>query len=81
MLPGSSEELSKSKSIRFVDPWNSESLEIPTRLETFRGKSWARASDHFIEVPVGRLGTPQEIADTVLWMIKTSYGELQPTSY
>ncbi|MBA7489691.1 hypothetical protein ES702_00225 [subsurface metagenome] len=25
------------------------------------------------EIPVGRLGTPDEIAETVLWMVKTSY--------
>jgi 3-oxoacyl-[acyl-carrier protein] reductase len=27
----------------------------------------------FIEIPIGRLGTPDEIADTILWMIKTGY--------
>lgn len=26
-----------------------------------------------VEIPVGRLGTPDEVAETVLWMIKTSY--------
>jgi 3-oxoacyl-[acyl-carrier protein] reductase len=25
------------------------------------------------EVPIGRLGTPEEIAETVLWMVKTGY--------
>ena len=24
-------------------------------------------------IPVGRLGTPDEIAETVLWMVKTGY--------
>lgn len=31
---------------------------------------------HLSEVPVGRLGTPDEVAETVLWMINTAYGEL-----
>jgi 3-oxoacyl-[acyl-carrier protein] reductase len=26
-----------------------------------------------LEIPIGRLGTPDEIADTILWMIKTGY--------
>jgi 3-oxoacyl-[acyl-carrier protein] reductase len=25
------------------------------------------------EIPVGRLGQPEEIAETVLWMVKTGY--------
>lgn len=25
------------------------------------------------EVPIGRLGTPEEIAETIIWMVKTSY--------
>lgn len=25
------------------------------------------------EIPIGRLGTPDEIADTILWMVKTGY--------
>jgi 3-oxoacyl-[acyl-carrier protein] reductase len=29
--------------------------------------------DYFTEIPIGRLGTPDEIAETVLWMIKTGY--------
>ena len=29
--------------------------------------------DCFTEIPIGRLGTPDEIAETVLWMIKTGY--------
>ena len=57
MLPGSSEELSKSKAAYLVH------LEDPT--------------DKFAEVPVGRLGMPGEIADTVLWMVNTSYGMVQ----
>jgi 3-oxoacyl-[acyl-carrier protein] reductase len=27
----------------------------------------------FPEIPIGRLGTPDEIAETILWMIKTGY--------
>lgn len=27
----------------------------------------------YLEIPIGRLGTPDEIAETVLWMIKTGY--------
>lgn len=26
-----------------------------------------------VEVPVGRLGRPEEIAETVLWMVRTGY--------
>jgi 3-oxoacyl-[acyl-carrier protein] reductase len=25
------------------------------------------------EIPIGRLGFPEEIAETVLWMVKTGY--------
>ena len=28
---------------------------------------------HFLEIPMGRLGTTEEIAETVLWMVKTGY--------
>lgn len=28
---------------------------------------------YVVGVPVGRLGRPEEVADTILWMIKTSY--------
>jgi 3-oxoacyl-[acyl-carrier protein] reductase len=27
----------------------------------------------WIEIPLGRLGTPYEVAGTVAWMIETSY--------
>jgi 3-oxoacyl-[acyl-carrier protein] reductase len=30
-------------------------------------------ADDFTEIPIGRLGTPDEIADTILWMINTGY--------
>jgi 3-oxoacyl-[acyl-carrier protein] reductase len=26
-----------------------------------------------IEIPIGRLGTPDEVAETILWMVKTGY--------
>jgi len=26
-----------------------------------------------LEIPVGRLGRPEEIAETVCWMVKTGY--------
>lgn len=29
--------------------------------------------NYAIGIPVGRLGTPEEIAETVLWMVKTGY--------
>ncbi|KAF2027163.1 3-oxoacyl-reductase [Setomelanomma holmii] len=48
MLPGSSEELSKTR-------------------------PWCMMLTKASEVPIGRLGTPDEIADTILWMVKTGY--------
>jgi len=30
-------------------------------------------ADNATEIPIGRLGRPDEIAETVLWMIKTGY--------
>jgi 3-oxoacyl-[acyl-carrier protein] reductase len=53
MLPGSSEELSKSMIVC-----------VSAKHEL----CWRRA-----EIPIGRLGTPDEIAETVLWMVKTGY--------
>lgn len=32
-----------------------------------------RYADLRIEIPLGRLGQPEEIAETVLWMVKTGY--------
>jgi 3-oxoacyl-[acyl-carrier protein] reductase len=26
-----------------------------------------------VEIPIGRLGFPEEIAETVMWMVKTGY--------
>jgi 3-oxoacyl-[acyl-carrier protein] reductase len=55
MLPGSSEELSKSMFLHRIH--QEEQYEL-TKI---------------LEVPIGRLGTPDEIAETILWMIKTGY--------
>lgn len=58
MLPGSSEELSKSKCSEH-DSLSFLKLELLTAFT--------------VEIPIGRLGTPDEVADTVLWVVKTGY--------
>lgn len=32
-----------------------------------------KVTNVFAEIPVGRFGQPDEIADTVLWMVRNSY--------
>ena len=56
MLPGSNEELSKSK-------------DHPSLAEGLKTVEVNR----LVEIPIGRLGTPDEIAETILWMVKTGY--------
>ena len=37
----------------------------------FRDYLYVRLTE--IEIPLGRLGRPEEIAETVIWMVKTGY--------
>lgn len=48
----------------------------------YRSNAWGVSLYHLwplthrfspIEIPMGRLGTPDEVAETVLWMVKTGY--------
>lgn len=32
-----------------------------------------RCTNLAIEIPIGRLGKPEEIAETVVWMVRTGY--------
>ena len=58
MLPGEPEALKASKFLPFVWPLNRKSsYQTDTSL-----------TQHCSEIPIGRLGTPEEIAETVLWM-------------
>ena len=59
MLPGASAELSASKS------------RIP-KLDCKLGASVWPLTDS-PEIPIGRLGKPEEIAETVIWIVKTGY--------
>jgi len=34
---------------------------------------YSSTADVHAEIPIGRLGKPQEIAETVVWMVKTGY--------
>lgn len=34
---------------------------------------WCEANNRMTEIPLGRLGQPEEIAETVMWMVKTGY--------
>lgn len=54
-----------------------ENFLLPAFLFEYDWGFLVHASNDTAEVPVGRLGTPGEVADTVLWMINTSYGTLQ----
>ena len=33
----------------------------------------SRVANQNLEIPIGRLGKPEEIAETVIWMVKTGY--------
>lgn len=59
MLPGTNEELAKS-----------EFFMRCLRLTTLMHSSMTHDK---IEIPIGRLGFPEEIAETVIWMVKTGY--------
>lgn len=55
ILPGSNEELAKSK------------------CSGRSGSCAAKVLTDGKEIPIGRLGKPEEIAETVVWMIRTGY--------
>jgi 3-oxoacyl-[acyl-carrier protein] reductase len=57
MLPGTSETLSSSRTCPSQRP-----PKVAIALLTF-----------FTEIPIGRLGKPEEVAETVVWMVKTGY--------
>jgi len=35
--------------------------------------AWKCLTNACTEIPIGRLGKPEEIAETVIWMVKTGY--------
>lgn len=37
------------------------------------GKRGRNADNVFVGIPIGRLGYPAEVAETVVWMVKTGY--------
>lgn len=41
--------------------------------QTNRGRHRSIVADPCTEIPIGRLGKPEEIAETVVWMVKTAY--------
>lgn len=65
MLPGNPEELQKSK---FPCSGSHIIFEFAAGID-----GPGQACSCFVGVPVGRLGTPEEIAETVVWMVKTPY--------
>ena len=57
MLPGASAELSASES----------------QLPSLSSRIGLQLLISLLEIPIGRLGKPEEIAETVLWIVKTGY--------
>lgn len=58
MLPGGNAELAKSE----PPPFSADLSSV-----------WTLDVDVTAEIPIGRLGRPEEIAETVMWMVKTGY--------
>ena len=74
LLPGSSEDLQKRKLAFIVVLKNGNRTHCFVRSLFGHGHGAGNLMVNFeAEIPIGRLGTPDEVAETVLWIVKTGY--------